>query len=209
MSLQAYRERAQREHYMLSTATQRGVYRVDAPEIAEDDIRSAQPPLPPPSKRISMEKSRRVSLQTQRGSRAPIEQLPMSQPRAATTPVRSKVQGPFRSPDEVWQMRNRPIHATLRTATPYTYRQDAEASEKQREWRERVVDTPFLPTHKHPRPLTTAGDDPRSVRSTEQYVVSQLRSTTCFFIATFVTKHSGTLAVQMFSLLQQATAPGC
>jgi hypothetical protein len=184
---QVYQERARREHYMLSTSTRVGVYHVEVPEIAEDDIRSAQQPLPPPNKRIAMERTKRLSLQalrTTRGSTASSE-LPVvgagvgagaaTHQRAATTPQRGKVQGPFRSPDEVWKMRNRPLHATLRTATPYTYRQDAEAYEKQREWRERVVDTPFLPTHKHPRPLTTAGDDQKSVRSAEQYVDPPMR----------------------------------
>lgn len=158
----AYSDRVRREHYMLSTVSQAGVYstRLDGTlsEVSESDIISAVAPLPPVAERLAM---------TRRKSDCDTQSLPQLK-----SPPK-KLQGPFLSPDEVRALRDRPIRPTLRMQTPYTHREDAAATAKQREWRERLNDAPFIPVNKHSRSL--AHD---SLRAGEAFTDAPLLSPT-------------------------------
>lgn len=143
---------------MLSTTAQIGVYSTvlggPKPAVAEQDIKSAVAPLPPAAKRLSQSMR-----ETQRHTHAVI-------PRQAT--ARKPVQGPFLPPDQVWEMRNRAPKRSLRMETPYTHREDAEVADKQKEWRSRVTDAPFIPVNRRTRPLANISET-KSVRAAEKF----------------------------------------
>eukprot|EP00038_Savillea_parva_P007183 m.168408 g.168408 ORF g.168408 m.168408 type:complete len:356 (+) comp12950_c0_seq1:311-1378(+) len=161
---EAYAERARREHFMLSTRAQMGVYssarKKGHPDLKEEDIRAAQPELPPATKRLS-----EFMRETQRTTHWVIPQAPST---------RKKLQGPFKSPSEVWEIRSRPAHRSLRMETPYTHKEDALAEEKQSEWRGRVIDNPFVPVNRLTRSLSK--QDMASVRAAEKFVDAPMLS---------------------------------
>ena len=55
-------------------------------------------------------------------------------------PLRKKVQGPFRAPEEVLRQRYKPLQPTLRVATAYDSVEAARHELRQEEWRGRVVE---------------------------------------------------------------------
>jgi hypothetical protein len=166
-SPQAYMNRTRREHFLLSTSVQLGVYSTalggPAPEVAEDDLRNSLPVLPPPAKRLSQS--------IRDAKRHTHWVIPHS------SSPRKKVQGPFLPPDAVWEKRNRPANASLRMQTPYTYKEDAESAEKQTEWVARVIDAPFVPVSRRTRPLGKISEGQlKSVRAAEKFVDAPLLS---------------------------------
>lgn len=64
-------------------------------------------------------------------------------------------QGPFRDPAAVLQQRYRPLEPTLRVATSITDLEEAREEIHRREWRERIVDHPWV------FPLCWRGECPR------------------------------------------------
>lgn len=64
----------------------------------------------------------------------------------------AKVQGPFRTPDDVWQQRHKPLNPTLRVATSYLSADDARADMKANEWVTRLIDDKFVPFTHRERP---------------------------------------------------------
>lgn len=159
--------RTRREHFLLSTSVQLGVYSTalggQAPEVAEDDLRNSLPVLPPPAKRLSQS--------IRDAKRHTHWVIPHS------SSPRKKVQGPFLPPDAVWEKRNRPANASLRMQTPYTYKEDAESAEKQTEWVARVIDAPFVPVSRRTRPLGKINEGQlKSVRAAEKFVDAPLLS---------------------------------
>lgn len=56
--------------------------------------------------------------------------------------VTNILQGPFRKPDEVRAQRYKPFKPTLRVETSYMSVEQAREALKQKEWVERVIDTP-------------------------------------------------------------------
>lgn len=63
-------------------------------------------------------------------------------------PIPSKVQGPFKKPEEVIRQKFRPLQPTLRVATAYDSVETARAEVKAMEWRQRLHDNKFLPFSK-------------------------------------------------------------
>lgn len=63
-------------------------------------------------------------------------------------PIPSKVQGPFKKPEEVIRQKFRPLQPTLRVATAYDSVETARAEVKAKEWRQRIHDNKFLPFSK-------------------------------------------------------------
>eukprot|EP00036_Acanthoecidae_sp_10tr_P010580 CAMPEP_0182926012 /NCGR_PEP_ID=MMETSP0105_2-20130417/10779_1 /TAXON_ID=81532 ORGANISM="Acanthoeca-like sp., Strain 10tr" /NCGR_SAMPLE_ID=MMETSP0105_2 /ASSEMBLY_ACC=CAM_ASM_000205 /LENGTH=356 /DNA_ID=CAMNT_0025063883 /DNA_START=290 /DNA_END=1360 /DNA_ORIENTATION=+ len=161
----AYDERARREHFMLSTTSRIGVYSTalggQTPEVNEADIRAAQPPLPPPAKRLSQ--TRR---QSQRHTHWVLPHPPSP---------RKKVQGPFLPPDKVWELKNRSPNRSLRMETSFTHREEATRQDKRAEWRGRVTDAPFVPVNRHPRPIGSKEPVP-SLRASDRFVDAPLLS---------------------------------
>eukprot|EP00042_Codosiga_hollandica_P027408 m.136455 g.136455 ORF g.136455 m.136455 type:complete len:349 (-) comp52474_c0_seq6:76-1122(-) len=67
----------------------------------------------------------------------------------ASVPVSNNLpsppQGPFKSPDQVLRLKNKPINTTLRTQTDFEAARKAFLEDIQKEWRGRITDKPFLP----------------------------------------------------------------
>jgi hypothetical protein len=63
-------------------------------------------------------------------------------------PVRPKVQGPFKYPEEVLRLKYKPLQPTLRVATDFKSVETARAELKAEEWRQRVIDEKFVPFSK-------------------------------------------------------------
>ena len=55
-------------------------------------------------------------------------------------PLRKKVQGPFRAPEEVLRQRYKPLQPSLRVMTAYDSVETARQELRQEEWRGRVVE---------------------------------------------------------------------
>jgi hypothetical protein len=123
-----------RRHHMLSTECREGVYRPFREGRSQ--------PLPIESRMRSLKfysstgksKQRTLSCDSHvTGTSLPPVQLP------------NKIQGPFHHPGMVWRQRYKPPNPTLRVATPFNSEEIARAKLKASEWRERVVEEPFLP----------------------------------------------------------------
>ena len=63
-------------------------------------------------------------------------------------PIPTKVQGPFKKPEQVMQQKFKPLQPTLRVATSYESVEIARAEIKAKEWRQRIHDNKFLPFSK-------------------------------------------------------------
>ncbi|XP_065904258.1 spermatogenesis-associated protein 17-like [Dysidea avara] len=63
-------------------------------------------------------------------------------------PIPTKVQGPFKKPEEVIRQKFKPLQPTLRVTTSYESVEIARAEIKAKEWRQRIHDNKFLPFSK-------------------------------------------------------------
>jgi hypothetical protein len=62
-----------------------------------------------------------------------------------STTAPARLQGPFKSPEEVQRLKSKPTNTTLRTQTDINSARIAFLEEQKKEWRERLIDDPFMP----------------------------------------------------------------
>jgi len=144
-----------RLHYLISTAVQPSIYSspLKRPQISdrELELRRAKPLSKEERYMLAKEKldrSLRYGVVDTSSSLEKYQYLPaVSQPLPPITT--SKIQGPFRNPEEVLSQRYKPFEPTLRVATSYTSVEESRAKLKAKEWTKRVIDDRFLHFEKH------------------------------------------------------------
>ncbi|KAM7436053.1 spermatogenesis-associated protein 17 [Porites harrisoni] len=150
--------RARKTHYLISTHQVPGVYNSPFyppnPSAKEIELRNVRPlnhrsrqrlkaQLPSDAAEI-LNQSRNVRTLSRESKSIPLPPISMS--------TAQKMQGPFRTPDEVWQQRHKPLNPTLRVATSYFSAEDARSDMKADEWVSRLIDDKFLPFTHRDRP---------------------------------------------------------
>jgi len=137
----AYQRRVDREHHMLSTITKPGVYaKVRTPQVKEKDLIESV-------KGLSETRGRSPN----RGRSSP--KRPSATASLVSTGTLLRQQGPFRSPEQVWTQRNKPLRPTLRVQTDFEHNTKADRAHKDAEYLGRLHDVTFTPVSKHPRPF--------------------------------------------------------
>lgn len=150
--------KARKTHYLISTHQLPGVYNSPfyppQPSAKEMELRNARPlsrrsrlkqksQLPVDAAEI-LNHSRSIKIVSRVSKSAPLPPISMK--------TAAKVQGPFRTPDEVWQQRHKPLNPSLRVATSYVSAEDARADMKANEWVTRLIDDKFVPFTHRERP---------------------------------------------------------
>ncbi|KAK2843153.1 hypothetical protein Q7C36_011368 [Tachysurus vachellii] len=127
---------AQRLHFLLSTKQRPGVFNSPfRPEPDEMELRlRALKPL-----RTRSAPKETATNQQPSGFLSSVKRLP---------PIHKTPQGPFRPAAEVQRQRQRPLEPSLRVATSITDLEEAREELRQREWRSRLIDQPFMPFSK-------------------------------------------------------------
>ncbi|XP_033641251.1 spermatogenesis-associated protein 17-like [Asterias rubens] len=135
---------ASKHHYLLSTDVVPGIYNspfTPYPDEMEMILRSVKP-RPPPGPKPKRDNRSGIII-------PPSPPLPMTEP---LPPIgETKLQGPFRTPDEVIKQRYKQLQPTLRVATSYTSVEEAREAMKSKEWIMRVNDNIFEPFSKRDR----------------------------------------------------------
>lgn len=149
------RERKAREtHYYISTHQIPGVYNSPffppQPSAKEIELRNARPLSHRGRQKLKsdaaqiLNQSQSVKMVTRESKTVPLPPISMKST--------AKVQGPFRTPNEVWQQRHKPLNPTLRVATSYLSAEDARTDMKADEWVTRLIDDKFVPFTHRERP---------------------------------------------------------
>jgi len=133
---------ARKTHYLISTHQIPGVYAspYSSDFTQEMELRNVRP----------LTHRSHYALRKQAGdtpASTPYDQFGAYQP---LPPIgKQKPQGPFRSPDQVFSQRHKPLNPSLRVATNFRSVEEAREALKNKEWVERVIDEKFIPfTHK-------------------------------------------------------------
>ncbi|KAF5888889.1 spermatogenesis-associated protein 17-like, partial [Clarias magur] len=130
---------AQRLHFLVSTKQRPGVFNSpfrSVPDEMELRLRAVKP------FRTRSAPKETASDRQPSGFSSSVERLP---------PIHKSPQGPFRPAAEVQRQRRRPLEPSLRVATSITALEEAREELRQREWRTRLIDQPFLPFSKAQR----------------------------------------------------------
>ncbi|KAK3537832.1 hypothetical protein QTP70_019864 [Hemibagrus guttatus] len=127
---------AQRLHFLLSTKQRPGVF--NSPFRPEPDEMELRLRTVKPLRTRSAPKETATNQQPS-GFLSSVERLP---------PIHKTPQGPFRPAAEVQRQRQRPLEPSLRVSTSITALEEAREELRQREWRTRLIDQPFLPFSK-------------------------------------------------------------
>ncbi|KAL9959002.1 hypothetical protein ACROYT_G036083 [Oculina patagonica] len=150
--------KARKTHYLISTHQIPGVYNSPfyppQPSAKEIELRNARPlshrsrrklrsQLPSDAAEI-LNYSQSIKIVSRESNSPPLPPISMKST--------AKVQGPFRTPDEVWQQRHKPLNPSLRVATSYVSAEDARADMKANEWVTRLIDDKFVPFTHRERP---------------------------------------------------------
>nr|XP_039252289.1 spermatogenesis-associated protein 17-like [Styela clava] len=136
---------ARKHHYLLSTHQKPGIYNSPFwpyPHEMEFRLRAAQP-LDHKQKTKQAQYKTSVSLDMIDPTDTTLKPHP---PTKTLPPIRKeKIQGPFKDPVIVYRQRYRPLNPSLRVSTDFTSLHEGRELMKEEEWRDRVIDVPFLP----------------------------------------------------------------
>lgn len=144
---------ARKRHYLLSTYQKPGIYNSPFwayPHEMEFRLRAALP----------LDRDERIKLMRQRQEKAAPDivdpETNMFKPHPPSKPLppirMEKIQGPFKHPHDVYKQRYKPLNPSLRVATDFNSLEEARRSMKEEEWRNRVIDRPFLPFTRKDKP---------------------------------------------------------
>lgn len=150
--------KAKRTHYLISTHQIPGVYNspfhLPNPSAKEIELRNARPLSQRSRQRLKaqlhsdaaeiLNSSRNVKTLSRESKTVPLPPISMK--------TSGQVQGPFRTPDEVWQQRHKPLKPSLRVATSYVSAENARTEMKADEWVTRLIDDKFVPFTHRDRP---------------------------------------------------------
>lgn len=149
----AYKQRCEREHYMLSTQTSSGVYQKDGAAVAETDLRATMRRINPVE---TLRRTRRHRNSGTSSGNSHSNTMQRSQSGGWDgASSKALVQGPFKSLADTQRLRTQQLRPTLRVATDYEHDCLAREARKKKEWVDRVIDVPFIPTSTSSKPFQT------------------------------------------------------
>lgn len=150
--------KARRTHYLISTHQIPGVYNSPFhhpnPSSKEMELRNVRPLSQRSHQKLKAQLHSDAAVilsssRTMRNLSKESKTVPLPPISMTTT---AQVQGPFRTSDEVWQQRHKPLKPTLRVATSYEAAEDSRSQMKADEWVTRLIDDKFVPFTHRDRP---------------------------------------------------------
>ncbi|EDO37017.1 predicted protein, partial [Nematostella vectensis] len=132
---------ARKTHYLISTHQIPGVYNspYDKKHFSKEHALLAVR-APSPKTRAAISARLRTGRTGTLDVRGSVKAAEKDMKYEVLPPITTKMQGPFREPQEVWKQRHKKLNPTLRVDTSYTSAEQARAEMKAEEWVTRVID---------------------------------------------------------------------
>lgn len=137
----AHMRKVNREHHLLSTTVTDGVYQKGESEVTEQELRASV---------LDLHLTRKPAMHLTRFGQ-PLQRWSQHSP-TKTLPL-PKVQGPFKSPEEVARIKGMQPMLSLRASTDFQSAEKAQFREKQEEWCKRINEHHIKPWSTKARPF--------------------------------------------------------